>query len=444
MKVEQQYIEVFSQNRVIIDAHSAEPLNAPREKALADFMAQGFPTKKVEKYKYTNVSDLFAPDYGLNLNRLDIPVNPANVFRCDVPEIQSSLHFVLNDAFHAGKESNFPAGVLFGSLKELSVSHPEVVKPYYATLAKTEKDPLVAFNTLFAQDGVLLYVPKNTVIEQPIQLINLLRSHVDLMVNRRILIVLDKGAQAKMLICDHALDCVNFLSTQVIEIFAGEDAVFDLYELEETSEKTTRFSNIYVKQERGSNVLLNGMTLHNGTTRNMTEVALDGEGAETHLYGVAIADKQEHVDNHTVIQHNAAHCNSTELYKYVLDDEATGAFSGMIYVKQGAQKTASEQTSRALCLTKKARIYTQPQLEIYADDVKCSHGATVGQLDENAVFYMQQRGISQREAKLLLTFAFVNEVIDNLRLDPLKERLSQLVEKRFRGEMGRCKGCAIH
>ena len=169
------------------------------------------------------------------------------------------------------------------------------------------------------------------------------------------------------------------------------------------------------------------MTLHNGTTRNTTEVLLAGEGAEINLCGMAIADKNQHIDNNTSIDHAVPNCTSNELFKYVLDDQSIGAFAGLVLVRPDAQH----------------RMYTQPQLEIYADDVKCSHGATVGQLDENALFYMRSRGINEKEARLLLMFAFVNEVIDTIRLDALKDRLHLLVEKRFRGELNRCQGCAI-
>ena len=445
MKVEQQYIDLFSQCEAMICRHSTEVMNAPRAKAFADFEQLGFPTTKEEKYKYTDVAKLFAPDYGLNLNRLDIPVNPYEVFKCDVPNMSTALYFVVNDAFYskALPKTPMPEGILLGSLKELATQYPELVKKYYGKLADTSKDAVTAFNTTFAQDGFMLYVPKGVVVDKPIQLVNILRADVDFMVNRRLLIVLEEAAQARMLVCDHAMDDVNFLSNQVVEVFVGENAVFDFYELEETHNSTIRFSNMYVYQEAGSNVLLNGMTLHNGTTRNTTEVVLNGRGAEINLCGMAIEDKNEHVDNHTIIDHRASDCVSNELFKYVLDEQATGAFAGKVLVRPGAQRTASQQTNRNLCATREARMYTQPQLEIYADDVKCSHGATVGQLDEKALFYMQQRGISYKEARLLLMFAFVNEVIDTIRMDALKDRLHLLVEKRFRGELNKCQGCAI-
>jgi Fe-S cluster assembly protein SufD len=442
--VEQQYIDLFFQCEAMICSHSAEVLNAKRVEAFADFERLGFPTQKLEDYKYTDISEAFAPDYGLNLNRLEIPVNPYEVFKCDVPNMSTSLYFVVNDAFYTKEQPkvDLPEGVLMGSLKKMAESHPELVSKYYGKLAKTSEDGVTAFNTAFVQDGVFLYIPKGVVVERTIQLVNILRADVDFMVNRRALVVLEDGAQAKLLVCDHAQDQVNFLTTQVIEVFAGENSVLDLYELEETHIANTRISNCYVRQEAGSNVLINGMTLHNGTTRNRTHVLLAGEHAEITLCGMVIADKNQHVDNHTFIDHAVSNCTSNELFKYVLDDEARGAFAGKVLVRKDAQKTFSQQTNRNLCITREARMFTQPQLEIYADDVKCGHGATVGQLDEGALFYMQARGISQREARLLLMFAFVNEVVDNIRIDVLKERLHLLIEKRFRGELSKCVGCA--
>lgn len=187
----------------------------------------------------------------------------------------------------------------------------------------------------------------------------------------------------------------------------------------------------------------NVITLHNGITRNRLDLVFKGEGAECFANGCVIADKSQHIDNNTLIDHQVGHCTSHQLYKYVLGDEAVGAFAGRILVRKDAQKTSSNEINQNLCTTKKARMFTQPMLEIYADDVKCSHGSTVGQLNDAAMFYMRQRGISEKEAKLLLEFAFVNEVVDQIQLEPLKERLRYLVEKRFRGELNKCEGCKL-
>ncbi len=441
MGSEQQYIELYEQAREMIIKHAPEPMNAVRDQAFEDFKAQGFPSKKVERYKYTDMQKLFAPDYGVNLNRLQIPVNPYEAFRCDVPNLSTSLYFTVNDAFFRGEapHGHLPEGVIIGSLRD----YPELVSKYYAKLAKTGDDAVTALNTMLAQDGLFVYVPKNVKVDRAVQVINILRADVDLMVNRRVLIVVEAGAEIKMLFCDHAADDRRFLTTQVIESYVGENASLDLYCLEETHHKNVRVSNVYIDQQANSRVNHNVITLHNGTTRNRLDLTLSGEGAECQCYGCVIADKQQHVDNNTLITHRVSHCTSSELYKYVLDEQATGAFAGRVLVEHGAQKTTSQMTNQNLTATREAHMYTQPMLEIYADDVKCAHGSTVGQLNDAALFYMQQRGISRNEAKVLLQNAFINEVIDKMQLAPLRDRLHYLVEKRFRGELNKCKGCKL-
>ena len=439
MGSEQQYIDLYKQCRTMIHEHSSDVMNAVRDEAFERLAANGFPTRKVERYKYTDMQKLFEPDYGLNLNRLTIPVDPYHAFRCDVPNLSTSLYFVVNDMFfHDEKpKGHLPEGVIIGSLKDFATTE------YYNRLAGKANDATTDLNTMLAQDGLYVYVPKNVKVDRAIQVINILRSDVDLMVNRRVLIVMEEGAELKMLFCDHAADDKNFLATQVIEAFVGENASLDLYCLEETHHKNVRVSNVYIDQQANSRVNHNVITLHNGVTRNKLDLTFSGEGAECQCYGCVIADKQQHVDNNTLITHKVPHCTSNELYKYVLDDKAVGAFAGRVLVEHGAQKTTSQMTNQNLTATKEARMYTQPMLEIYADDVKCAHGSTVGQLNDAALFYMRQRGISLQEAKVLLQNAFINEVIDKMRLEPLRDRLHYLVEKRFRGELNKCAGCKL-
>lgn len=440
-----QYMDIYAQCRDMIHSHSCDVMNAPRDAAYDDFCRQGLPTRKVERYKYTDMAPLFAPDYGLNLNRLEIPVNPYEAFRCDVPNLSTSLYFVVNDAFYTKLQPKglLPEGVIIGSLAEEAAKKPHLIGKYYSRIAKTDGDAITALNTMMAQDGLLVYVPKGTKVDRTVQVINILRSDVDLMANRRVLIIVEPEAEIKLLFCDHAVDDRKFLTTQVIEAYVGDNAGLDLYCLEETHAKNTRVSNLYIEQQANSRVNHNIITLHNGVTRNKTDLAFCGEGAECNLCGCVIADKQQHVDNNTLIDHRVPHCTSNELYKYVLDGHATGAFAGRVLVRHGAQKTVSQETNQNLCATKEARMYTQPMLEIYADDVKCAHGSTVGQLNDAAMFYMQQRGIPVKEAKLLLEFAFINEVIDQMQLAPLRDRLHYLVEKRFRGELNKCEGCNL-
>ena len=445
MSSEKQYIDLYNQCKGMINKHAPQVLNDLRDKAFDDFCRLGFPSKKVERYKYTDMQKIFEPNYGLNLNRLEIPVNPYDVFKCDVPNLSTSLYFVVNDCFYDKMlpKCSLAEGVIVGSLSKVATEHPELVAKYYGKIANTGEDAVTALNTMLSQDGLMVYVPKNVKVEKAIQVINILRSDVDLMVNRRVLIVMEQGSEAKFLFCDHAADDRNFLATQVIEAFVGENAKLDLYCLEETHYKNTRVSNVYIEQQANSVVNHNVITLHNGVTRNRLDLVFKGEGAECFANGCVIGDKSQHIDNNTLIDHQVGHCTSHQLYKYVLGDEAVGAFAGRILVRKDAQKTSSNEINQNLCTTKKARMFTQPMLEIYADDVKCSHGSTVGQLNDAAMFYMRQRGISEKDAKLLLEFAFVNEVVDQIQLEPLKERLRYLVEKRFRGELNKCEGCKL-
>ena len=264
-----------------------------------------------------------------------------------------------------------------------------------------------------------------------------------MMVTRRVLVILGNNSGLKLLLCDHTSDSRKYLTTQVTEIYAGAGSSLKFYEMEETSLSNSRVAELYIRQERDSNVSVTGITLNNGNTRNSSFVTLAGGGASLRLDGIAIVDGKQHIDNATFVDHQVENCQSSELFKYVLDDESVGAFSGKVLVREGAQHTVSQQTNRNICVKRTARMFTQPQLEIYADDVKCSHGATVGQIDEKALFYMRQRGIPEDEARTLLMMAFVEDVLDNIGLEPLRQRLRHLVERRFKSGSSLCSGCKI-
>ncbi|MBQ0049095.1 MAG: Fe-S cluster assembly protein SufD [Bacteroidales bacterium] len=443
--MEQQYIDIYRQERETICQHAPEVLNAVRDVAFDDFCRLGFPSQKVERYRYTHVAEAFAPNYGLNLQRLRFQVNPYDVFKCDVPNLSTSLYFVVNDQVLPASEQapTLPEGVIVDSFCRVAADRPELISRYYGKLAQTGQDAINALNTMLCQDGLLVYVPKDTVVERPVQVVNVLRSTVDLMANRRVLVVLEEGASIRLLCCDHALDEVQFLSTQVTEVFVGERAHLELYELEETHTGNRRFANLYAELQSQASATLDSITLHNGQTRNRADVVLAGAGAEARLNGLVIADKQQRVDNNTLIDHRAERCQSQELYKYVLDGEARCAFAGKILVREGAQQTVSQETNANLLGSPDAHIFTQPMLEIYADDVKCNHGSTVGQLGDATLFYMRQRGIPLEEARMLLKFAFAADVLQTIHLDPLRDRLHYLVDKRFRGELTKCEGCKM-
>lgn len=443
MSHEKEYIDIFEHNRALIDGHCAALLNEAREKAATRFKSTGFPGLKEENWLHSNVAKRFATDYGMNLGRIEIKADGHNPFTCDVPNLKTHQAFIINDSFCDGACSKqLPDGVILASLNKIAGETPTLLGPYYNTLAE-EGDSIAQFNTMFAQDGLVLYIPKNIVVEETIQIVTLLQSNVEMLSNRRLLVILEENSRASLLICDHSAMEKQTLSTQITEIFIGRGAQLDLYELEETAYSNTRLGHLFVRQEADSRFNHSNITLTNGFTRNYINVSLEGKGAETDVNGLVIGDKEQHTDNRTLVDHKTGNCNSNELYKYILDEHSTGVFAGKMLIRPDAQQTISLQTNRNLCLTNDAHMYAQPQLEIYADDVKCSHGSTVGQLDENALFYMQQRGIPADEARHLLMYAFAGEVIEKIKIDALRDRLHMLVEKRLRGELNHCRTCAL-
>ena len=437
-----QYIDFFISERQKIDESCSPLLNSFREKAFETFERTGFPAYQSEEYKYTDVAGLLKDDLGFYLNLLNSGIDPHQVFHCNVPNLNSYKYFVVNGHFFQEQEKDLPSGVFSGSLNVFAERYPDLFSRYYNQQASRKNDGLTAFNTLFVQDGYVLYVPEKVVLEKVVQLTNISTGNADSLINRRILVILERGAQAQLLICDHTNeDKAMSAATQVAEIYADENTSFDWYELEESNWNTIRLTNNFVRQAASSSVIVNNITLSNGFTRNNYQIDLTGERAETHLHGLAIADAQKTVDNFTLINHQATGCRSNELFKYLLDDEATGVFNGKMVVSPNAQKTEAYQSNRNLLGNRRCRMYSQPKLEINADDVKCSHGMTTGQLDEAALFYMRSRGIPKEEAVLMLKFAFTGDVLKGIRPEGLRDRLKLLIEKRLRGELVKCQGC---
>lgn len=439
-------ISLYLDNLDLIKENSAETLNNARQSAIENFKLLGFPSAKNEKYKYIKVEPFFQKEFEKYFTPRCISFKIDDIFRCDIPSLDTHLALVLNGFYLPNKSMlvELDNGVIMGSLAEASKKYPNVVGKYYNSLAANEEDGLVALNTAFSQDGVFIYIPKGIVLERPIQIINLLMSDENQMVQYRNLIVADENAQASIAICDHTLSPSEFLTNVVTEVFANKGANLDVVSMQNQHNESTQFSHIFAKQERDSALSTNTVSLHGGVIRNNVHVLLNDEGCENHTYGLALVDRNQHVDMYSFIDHAKPNCTSNELYKALLDDQATGAFNGRILVRRDAQKTQAFQSNNNLLLTADAKMYTKPQLEIYADDVKCSHGATVGQLDMEAKFYMQARGIGEREAKLLLMFGFAHDVVKTIKIEPLRERIDDLVNRRLRGELSRCHNCPMH
>ena len=413
-----QYIELYNEIKPVLDKQASPVLNAEREKAINAF---------TERYRYTDVETAFAPDYGVSLAPLELKNIPYVTSIKDADEsVAKYYNTVVDSAVNAAGE---PVGI-------------DTLKGEY------EEDALTALNTALVNDAIVIHLPKGTKAKTPIRIENILSGQQDTMAIRRVLIVMEELSEATIFLVDHVKGEEEqekkpaYLTLQVVEVLCKDGAHLDMYELEETNEQCRHFSNLYVKAGRDASVRHNNITISNGITRNGIDVYLQGNGAEVKLNGAVIADRRQHVDNNTLIDHQVPQCQSGELYKYVLDDEAVCAFAGKIMVREGAQQTSSQETNNNMVASNDARMYTQPMLEIYADDVKCAHGSTVGVMDDAALFYMQQRGIPVEVARTLLKNAFISQVIDEMNWTAFRDRLHILVDKRLSKEE-RCGTCRI-
>ncbi|MBQ7442720.1 MAG: Fe-S cluster assembly protein SufD [Bacteroidaceae bacterium] len=384
-----QYIDLYNEVRSAISANAPAVVNARRQAAAEAFRRHGLPTHKDERFRYTDVAAAFATNYGFQLM-------PGAASAPDVPEC-------------------------------------------YGTLARPDADGIVALNTMLAQDVSIVRIPAGEHRDNPLHIRHTTRATAPLLQVRRTLIVVEPGATLRIMLDEHADADQDYLTTQVTEIFVGEGAEVELYDIEDTPARHRRFHHLFADVAAGARFTHLAATLNCGLTRNQTDVTLSGPGAEATLLGCAIADARQHVANDTLIRHKAEACASHQLYKYVVDDNATAAFAGRILVEPGAQHTTSNERNANLVCASTARVWAQPMLEIYADDVECAHGSTVGQLNDDALFYMRQRGLSDAEARTLLKQAFAAEVINAVPLEALRPRLHTLVEKRFRS----CEECRL-
>ena len=438
-----QYLDLFKKHSDLVVSHAPEAMNSLRERAFEALERNGLPKKGTENYEVTDLQEFLAPDYGLNINRIPLDVNPSASFRCGVPHLSSALFFLINDSFaeSAALRKILPEGVIVGSLAKYLLQGEGI--DCYGTLADMG-NPVVALNSLLVQDGVFIRIKKGVILEKPLQLVNILQNTMPLMAVRRVLIIVEDNAQARLLVCDHTQNPdVDLMSLQVVEAVVGDGASLDIYDLEESSERTSRLSALYLRQGRGSNVLIDGMTLFNGKTRNEYHTVFGGEHAELKLLGMGVENNSSLLSNFSNIDHAVGNCHTDELFKYVVDDEAKGAFVGKIYVAPGAVKTEAYQNNRNMVCSSSARMFSKPQLEIYNDDVKCSHGSATGQLDPMQLFYMRSRGLSEEESLLLLKQAFMSDVIDGIRIPMLRDRLVSILERRFTGENVMCEDCDI-
>lgn len=441
----QRIANLFLENSTLLNEGVPDFLKLNRQKAMSEFLRMGIPDRKVENYKYTDLTKLFAQEnFSRAFRATSFDFDMQEVFTCDVPEFDTHVLFHVNGwYFDLNKTNQFPQGVIIKSMQRAFAENSAMVEAYYGKIADSSKDPMVALNSAFAQDGIFIYIPDNVIIEKPIQIIDLLRSGEDLYVTQRNLVLVGKNSQVKLMFCDHTLAVHSFIANYLTEVHMDEYAVVDIYGIQNQHNGTAYLNGVFVRQKGNSQLITNTISLHGGLTRNHLFVDLNGEHAGAALYGLSLTDKDQHCDNYTSIEHAQPGCTSNQIFKNVLDDNSTGAFTGRIHVMPGAKKTEAFQRNNSVLMTKAAKMNTKPQLVIDNDDVKCSHGATVGQINEEALFYLQTRGISEKEARLMLMFAFAHEVLANIRVEQLRQSIDRLVNKRLRGEVSRCHDCKL-
>jgi len=445
MNTSQDYIELFKAKGELLEKASPSFMMNIREDAIHEFGLTGLPDRKDELYKYTSLQKLFEPGYTMQLQPSNVDFSVEDIFNCDVPNLETRLEIILNGFYKVNGTAltEMENGIIIGSFAEALRKYPELVREHFAKHAGIKNDSLVSLNTAFAIDGLFIYVPKGQVLEDPVQVVHLPMTGIDTMLHYRNLFIMEENTSAEVIVCDHTLSPFRFLTNAVTEIYAGKGARFHYSRVQNEHLNSKLLTNLFIHQEADSTVRSNTITLHGGLIRNNTNVLLNAEGCNNETYGLFMSDKNQHIDNYVNIDHAKPNCTSTQLFKGILDEQSTGAFNGRILVRPDAQKTLAYQTNNNILMSDEARMNSKPQLEIYADDVRCSHGATTGQLDEDALFYMQARGIPRKEARLLMLYAFAHEVIEKIQVTPLKDRINHLVDKRLRGELSRCNNCSM-
>lgn len=367
-------------------------------------------------------------------------------FKCQVSNMGSVMLPMLNGWYVQESDglTTYDNGVIAGSLKAALVQCPELVKTCLFQQKPEEKDELTASNEAQFTDGVFIYVPDDVKVEKPFQIVSLINSREDLLVQNRHVINMGRNAELSVIQCDDSTRYGKTFLNIVTEISLSENAKLHYYKTENKEAGSLLFHHIFVNQKAYSFFHSNAITFNAGYVCNNIHVNLNEPFAETKLYGLYLVDKMQHCDNHIKVDHVAPDCKSFQLYKGIMDDEAEALFHGHVVVRPDSQRTSAFQTNRNILLTDKAKINTKPFLEIYADDVQCSHGATVGQLDDEALYYLRSRGIGEKSARKLLMFAFANEICHFVEIPALKDRLSDMVQRRLNGELTICDQCMLH
>lgn len=438
-------IVLFEKNRKEISRNDTEPVKQLRQQAFDSFTRLGFPTRSLEEWKNTDLKESLGKEYDYHFRPLP-GMDARKIFRCNIPHLDTAIIGQMN-GWYVSKDVpliRLGNGMILGSLAQAFREYPELVNQHFGKYTGTGSSGLNDLNTAFAQDGIFIYVPDNMSSPKPIQLINVIQHDVNLFLQSRNLILLGKNARLSLVHCDDSYNHQASFSNIVTEVHLDEGAFLDHYKLQNLNNNSTLISNTEFQLETGAELSSNFITLNGGMLRNNTRLLFNGPHGTANIYGLYLMDRKQHLDNHIYVDHAAPDCKSVEMFKGILDENSTGVFNGHVFVRKDAQKTNAYQSNRNILMTDTAKVFSKPFLEIYADDVKCSHGSTTGQLDTESLFYLMQRGIGPESARMLLMFAFANEIVGKISIPELRFRIEDMIKKRLQGELQICEQCVLH
>ncbi|MDC9721259.1 MAG: Fe-S cluster assembly protein SufD [Urechidicola sp.] len=423
------------ENRGKVDLDST--VHGIRSKAMASFEKEGFPTRKDEEWKYTSLKSVLNHDYSV-FPESESAIEFKDVKKYFLHEIDSyKVVFIdgvyssfLSETTHDG----YDICLMSAALKK--PKYKMVIDNFFNKIAN-HKNSLTNLNTAFALEGAYINIGKNTVLPKPIQIVNFYTGNEkEILLQPRNLIVVGENSHVQIIERHQSLTDNAALTNSVTELFVNKRSIVDYYKIQNDNTNASLIDNMFVQQKEHSIASVNTFSFGGKLTRNNVEFFHEGEHVESHINGISILKDKQHVDNHTLIHHKFPNCESFELYKGIYDDASTGVFNGKVIVDQEAQKTNAFQQNNNILIGDKASINAKPQLEIFADDVKCSHGCTIGQLDESALFYMQSRGIPAKEAKALLLYAFGNDVVEKIKIPELRTRITKLIALKLGVQLG--------
>lgn len=423
------YIENFKTFESNLNGEAKTPLHQLRKNALMQFSETNFPTQRNEEWKYTDVSSIAKQNFTPAVNCETVVFSKEEIGSFLFKDFDSYLMVFVNGVYAESLSNihDLPKGVTVGSLKKIYAENPALIDKYLGKLSKDE-NAFNSLNTSYAVDGAVVIVPKGMIVEKPIQVLYLNSSSNEyILASPRNLIVAEENSQVSFIANYRGVGEKSYLNNTVTEIYSAESSVVNLYKIQNESDEAYHIEKVQAEQKKNSIFNHYNITFGGSIVRNDINSVLDGENIETHYYGLYMINGKQHVDNHTFVDHAKPNCMSNELYKGILDDNAHGVFNGKIIVRQDAQKTNAYQQNKTILLSNTATIDTKPQLEIFADDVKCSHGATVGHLDDTSEFYIRSRGVPQELAKSMLIRAFANDVIETIKIEPLKEQINHMI-----------------